>query len=222
MCCLSDSSSTEERPFDIVALSTCLRVRLKDVKHVVDELHQEGLPKYAEGEHIPKSDVHVIAELGLGLQYPPPRGPKVSPQHGFAAKGDPIALACHSDADPEDAELKHRLEKVCRSQPSGRLFDELRRCGFRLGGDRGHHIYSHAGHKFVLRQTRWDPAVDFPKLWSFVAAERWDGMYCGRCQSWFKQEELDDAHHAGSAEYAPDGGCLGACKAAHRWASKNG
>ena len=115
----------------------------------------------------------------------------------------------------EDDLLKARLAKTCGTRPTKRLFQELRKEGFRMGGDRGFHIYSRSGKEFVLnRPTQWDAAVHFERMWSFVKAERWPGQFCERCREWVPQAELDEAEELGSVGYAA--GCLGTCATARQ------
>lgn len=73
---LRDTSSGEDKPFDIRALAERMRVSERKVKEAIYLLSEEGLRAYQEGEQIPQSDAHVIAEIGLNRPLPPPRAPE--------------------------------------------------------------------------------------------------------------------------------------------------
>ena len=55
------SSSSDAGAFDIAALAARLQVGQRQVKRVIESLHDEGLHNYVEGEHIPKRDAEIIA-----------------------------------------------------------------------------------------------------------------------------------------------------------------
>eukprot|EP00930_Biecheleria_cincta_P102944 TRINITY_DN94803_c0_g1_i1.p1 TRINITY_DN94803_c0_g1~~TRINITY_DN94803_c0_g1_i1.p1 ORF type:complete len:202 (+),score=30.32 TRINITY_DN94803_c0_g1_i1:83-688(+) len=72
---IGHSSSSEDQPFDILALANRLQVGERKVRQAIYELHQEGLPRYTDGDHIPRSDAEVIAELYFAKRLPPQRLP---------------------------------------------------------------------------------------------------------------------------------------------------
>lgn len=224
-CCASgSSSSSEETASDYIALAARYQLSQRKVKETLHLLHEQGMRLYGEGDHIPKSDKEIIL-LDLDIDY----GNAAS----YTQEGDISQQIDDADDDSNKPDsncnwnndaLEAKLEKLCRSQPTERLFDALRKVGFRIGGDRGHHVYARSGKKHVLRQTRWDPSVDFPKLWTFVKENKWEGMYCQTCQVWFEQACLDEAVATGSVKYALTESyrlrCIGACDSAKRWAER--
>ena len=218
----SDSSSSEDQPFDMTALARRLRVKRKDVKHVIENLQEQGLPRYEDDDHIPKLDAKIIAEFGFGKKLPGfelPHAVVGSQQerpepHESPLQTDGMAGGGDVFLTTEEAELKVRLERACRTRPGNRLFHELRKEGFRMGGDRSFHVYSHSGKRHILtRPSDWDAVEHFPKLWNFVRAERWSGAFCERCRSWVEQSQIDHAVKSASTSCVPDG-CVGTCDAA--------
>lgn len=212
---------------DIRELARRHGVGVRKVKEALEDLHPQGLPRFADGDEISKEWAEIISEFGFGTKLPHRHRLNVDqPPDGVEHRASKEAVPGDQDSWDDWNDVRAKLEKTSRAGPTEPFFNELRRLGFRLGGDRGYHVFPRCGsEKHILRQTRWDPAVDVPKLLKFVARFRWPGMYCETCSEWFVQEDLEKAAETGSKKYAFTEGyrrrCLGCCGQAIHWANKH-
>eukprot|EP00928_Gymnodinium_smaydae_P088070 TRINITY_DN72218_c0_g1_i1.p1 TRINITY_DN72218_c0_g1~~TRINITY_DN72218_c0_g1_i1.p1 ORF type:complete len:250 (-),score=24.82 TRINITY_DN72218_c0_g1_i1:113-862(-) len=214
--CSMDSSSSEDMPFDIRALAQRLRVGERKVEEAISMLQEEGLPSYKEGDHIPKQDADVIAELGLGIPFAP-------------ARERDFEHACHDVEGIDSCESQEGVatpaddhEELDSAIASDDIYKILRllakpRYGFFVEHGTGSkiRIYAANGNDFVIHQPESKNTLSVKSnsllgrkrkpFRSFVIANKSPGMLrCTLCKRWFDSYLAEHGPHANER-------CLGYC-----------
>jgi len=210
--------SGEATIFDVRALAARLQVSERKVRRAIEALSEEGLPRYAEGDHIPSSDASVIAELGLGVPLSPREGPAGAAGLGQGPRaGRPDASQCAAPTPLGTQELEAMVAAGIQARIADihKLVRELakREYGFDVRTSKGMHVVvATNGNRFPLMDRvnkgsltrKTNSSVDGKALLSFVASNRDPGKArCRRCHRWFDMYAEAPTHG--------DEHCLGFC-----------
>ena len=219
------SSSSDAGAFDIAALAARLQVGQRQVKRVIESLHEEGLHNYGEEEHISKVDAQIIAEYGFGRRLPPPRYEPKSHLHSKDSIEDGTC-SFRRDAIVEDDDAAERITEIVDAILHAKQGQCHRATG--LIKKQGIHVPSGGGKGTRYELIPFDPSTgkDFHSekltigtnglrgvlrnhtgrvLGRFIAKHRRPGMLkCDRCGVW-GYSELQPGNHG----YMD--GCLGFC-----------